>query len=210
MLFLLAFIRRLPLRQIGGIVAAVSLDGLAAQFPDPCADCVQKKPVMAHHKDRAPIGFQVGFQPSHGFQIQMVGWLVQNQQVRAFQQQPGQTQPGLFPAGKDPRRFCPCVSGKAHAAQDLSDLHIHMIGIHGVNDGGTLRDFISQQRVRRDSHPVLEFLHLLHRLRGGGKCLLHGLVDVVAGVQYGILFQIPAGDAAGKGRRAAVRLGLSA
>ena len=85
-----------------------------------------------------------------------------------------------------------------------------MIGIHGVNDGGTLRDFVRQQGVRRDSHPVLEFLHPLHRLRCRGKRLLHGLINIMAWIQHGILFQIPAGNAAGKGRRAAVRLGLPA
>ena len=83
--FLLTLVRRLTLRQIGRIIAPVGLNGFAPQFPDLCTDCVKEIPVMADYQDRPPVGLEIFFQPIHCLNVQMVGGLVQNQQVRALQ-----------------------------------------------------------------------------------------------------------------------------
>ena len=88
---------------------------------------------MADHQHCAAVGFQIGFQPVHRFQIQMVGGFVQNQNVRAFQQQAGQAQAGLLAAGKHPGLFLPGICREAHAVEHLFDLGIHIIGIHGID-----------------------------------------------------------------------------
>ena len=113
--FLLAFVGGFALGQIRRVVAPVGLDGLAAQLPDAGADGVQKVPVMADDQHRAAVGFEVIFQPFHRFKVQMVGGLIQDQQIWALQQQAGQAQAGLLTARKHPGQLTPGFRREAHA-----------------------------------------------------------------------------------------------
>ena len=67
-------------------------------FEDPVDDLVEEVPVVGNHHDGAFVAGQVLLQPFQGSDVQMVGGLVQHQQVRLFQQQGGQGQAGALPS----------------------------------------------------------------------------------------------------------------
>ena len=61
---------------------------------------IQKIPVVGHDEHRPPEALEIFLQPLDGIHVQMVGRLVQQQQIRSGEHQPGQIDPGLLPAGK--------------------------------------------------------------------------------------------------------------
>ena len=56
-------------------------------------DCVQKLAVVADHDHGALVALEPGLQPDQGVQVQVVGGLVEQQQVRGAHQRAGQLQP---------------------------------------------------------------------------------------------------------------------
>ena len=60
---------------------------------------------MGYQNHGSPEFSKIGFQPADHFLVQMVGRLVQNQDIRRKQQSPRQGHPFLLPAGQglDPR-----------------------------------------------------------------------------------------------------------
>ena len=200
MLFLQALVRCFALGQVGGVVAAVGGDGFAAQLPDTGTDRIQEVAVMADHQHCAAVGFQIGFQPVHRFQIQMVGGFVQNQNVRAFQQQAGQAQAGLLAAGKHPGLFLPGICREAHAVEHLFDLGIHIIGIHGIDHCVAGCDLIRNSRVVVVScQLLLQGLQLRHGVKRRLERKAHGFVNVFLRVKMTRLFQVAAGCPRRKG-----------
>ena len=55
---------------------------------------------MGNGDHRAPEGADILLQPFGGVEVQVVGGLVQQQNVRVLQDQSSQVHPGLFPAGE--------------------------------------------------------------------------------------------------------------
>ena len=211
MQFLLALVGGFALGQIGRVVAAVGLDGLAAQLPDAGADGVQKIAVMADDQHRAAVGLEVIFQPFHGFQVQVVGRLVQDQQIRTLQQQTGQAQTSLLTAGKDARQFDPGIHREAHTVEHLFDLGVHIISVHGIHDGGAVGDFLGQGCVMRVcSQAALQVVHLLHGVQRRGEGQFHRGVNVQRGGQARVLLQIATGHAGAKGSIACIGQALAA
>ena len=88
------------LRHIGRVVAVVAFRGAQQQLTHAVAHVIHEVPVMANQQHRAPIGAEIILQPGNGLQVQMVGRLVQQQQIRLRQQHPCQTKPGTLTAGK--------------------------------------------------------------------------------------------------------------
>ncbi len=69
-------------------VVALPGDTVAAiQLQNPAGHVVQKVAVVGHGDDRALVVAQVAFQPGHRLGVEVVGRLVQQQDVRLFQQQ---------------------------------------------------------------------------------------------------------------------------
>ena len=64
---------------------------------------------MGDDQNRALVMADVILQPFRGVQVQMVRRLVQEQDLRVYQDQPGQVDAGLFPAGELGEVFCPKV-----------------------------------------------------------------------------------------------------
>ena len=57
---------------------------------------------MADHQNGTGVALEVVFQPLHGGEVQMVGGLVQNKDVRLLEEELGQTETGQLTAGEDP------------------------------------------------------------------------------------------------------------
>jgi hypothetical protein len=72
----------------GGIVALPGNALPAVQLQDPLGHIVQKVAIMGHGNNGAGIALQMMLQPGDRFGVQMVGRLVEQQNVRFDQKQP--------------------------------------------------------------------------------------------------------------------------
>src|SRR6266550_699812 len=90
----------LLLHQPGRIIALVGNAPAAVEFENPTRDVVEEIAVVGDDQDRAGILPQVAFQPRYRFGVEMVGRLVQEQQVGLVEQQPAQRDPAALAAGE--------------------------------------------------------------------------------------------------------------
>ena len=78
------------LLQPGRVVALERIAAAALDLQDPAGDVVEEVAVVGHDHHRAGVVVQRVLQPGDAFGVQVVGRLVQQQQVRLLQQQPAQ------------------------------------------------------------------------------------------------------------------------
>ena len=179
------------LGQIGREVALVGGHGLEGHLPDLCTDIIEEIAVVADHQHRTGVALEVIFQPFHGGKVQVVGGLVQNEDIGLFQQQLCQAQPRQLAAGEHCNVLLPCILCKTHAGQHLFDIHVHVVAIGGVHD--ILQGIVLCQQVGvigLGSHAALQDLHLRHGIQHRGKSGAHLAVDIQRGVQLCVLLQI--------------------
>ena len=86
--------------QPGGIIPLPGNALAAVQFQDPAGHVVQEVTVMRNGNHRTLILLQMGFQPLDGFGIQVVGGLVQQEDIGLTQQQAAEGHPAPFTARK--------------------------------------------------------------------------------------------------------------
>ena len=67
--------------QIVGVVAAIGIDALIVELQYHVAHLVEEESVVGHHKDGLVAPVQIAFQPFYHFQVEMVGRLVEHQEV---------------------------------------------------------------------------------------------------------------------------------
>ena len=82
------------------IIAAVSNQPAAVKMNDIAAQQIENMAVVADNQQSAAIFFQMIFQPERSLQIQVVGRLIQQQNVRRTKQRRGQCQAHSPAAGK--------------------------------------------------------------------------------------------------------------
>jgi len=70
----------------GRVVAGVEGDAILFDVGDVVGDCVEEVTVVGDQQQGAAVVFQPGLQPDHRIQIQVVGRLVQQQQIGATHQ----------------------------------------------------------------------------------------------------------------------------
>ena len=79
--------RRAALRlQVLGVVPLVGVGAPAVQLEDPLGHVVEEVPVVSDGDDGAGVLLQVLLEPLHALRVQVVGGLVEEQQVRLLQQ----------------------------------------------------------------------------------------------------------------------------
>ena len=81
------------------ICAVIAIELTAVQFKNGIADTVQKIAVMRYHEDCPAKSGQTLFQPFDGIAVQMVGRLIQNEQVAGRCQNRSDGKPLLLSAG---------------------------------------------------------------------------------------------------------------
>ena len=82
---------------------------------------------MGNQNDREGIGLEVALQPVARLDVQVVGRLVEQQDVRFGEKQPGQGDPHLPAAGELAAFTLPVRGEKTQAAQDIAHLRFHGI-----------------------------------------------------------------------------------
>ena len=147
-------------------------------------------------------------QPDGGVEVQVVGGLVQKEDLSVHQDEAGQVDPGLFPAGEVGERLGPEGLVDAQAGADLLQAGLYLVPAAGLEGG--LEAVIPGQQVRVAGGQLggegLHLpLHLLQVVEGGAQHVLH---SVPSGVD-GDLGDEPQALARGQGNGAAVGLLLA-
>ena len=73
----------------------------AVNLADPLGDVVEEVPVVGDNEDGARIGLEVALEPVHALGIEVVGGLVEQQEVGRLQQQLAQGDPATLSSGED-------------------------------------------------------------------------------------------------------------
>ena len=82
-----------------GRVVALPRDSVAAvEFEDPAGDVVEEVAVVGHRDDGALIVLEMALEPSHREGVEVIGGLVEEQDVGLLDQQPAQGDPASFTA----------------------------------------------------------------------------------------------------------------
>ena len=87
-----------------GVIPLVVPDAAVLKLDSPPGDLVQEVTVVGNDNICAAIVVQESLQPLNGLNIQMVGWLVQQQQIRIGKQQLRQLELGLLTAAEHRNR----------------------------------------------------------------------------------------------------------
>ncbi len=151
------------LLQVGRVVALVGVGAAAVEFEDPLGDVVQEVPVVGDGQDRALVLGEVLFEPLHALGVEVVGRLVEQQQVGLGQQQLAQRDAAALTAGQVGDRLV--GRRAAQRVHRLLELGVDVPRVGGVQ-------------------LLLQLAHLLHQLVGvvGG----HQLGDLVVPVELGL------------------------
>ena len=87
---------RLFLLEPGGVVALPGDARTAVELENPAGHVVEEVAVVGHRDDRAGVHLQRPFQPGHGLGVEMVGGLVQEEQVGFGKEQAAERDPPSF------------------------------------------------------------------------------------------------------------------
>ena len=159
---------------IEGVVAGVELRLSVLDFRHPFDHFVQKPAVVGDGQHRALEPLQIALQPLGGVQIQVVGGLVQQEDVGVLQYEPCQVDSGLFPAGQRVKGARAHIGPDAQAVANLVQPGLGVVSTPGLKSGGEL--------VVPGHH--LGVVPVGHFRRQLGKLRLHGVEGGEGRVQH--------------------------
>ncbi len=190
--FLLVLQPVLFLLQPGRIIALPGNALVAVQFQDPARDVVEEVAVVRDGDDGPLVFLQVVFQPSYGFGVQMVGRLVQQQNIGFLQEQAAERNAAPLSAGQNfygriARRAAQSVHGHLQARVDVPGVErVHFFLQRGLPvhqfGHGLLGHFFGEFFV--DGVVFVDHIH------GGLNALFHNPADGFVFVQPRLLLQI--------------------
>ena len=143
----------LLLLEPGGVVAFPRDADAVIEFQNPAGDVVQEVAVVGDGDHRARILLEMVLQPRHGLGVQVVGRLVEQQDVGLLQQEPAQGHAPLLAAGEN--------ADQRIARRAAQGVHRHFqtrVDIPGVQ----MIDLLLQLAL-----PLQELVHLVVRHRLG-------------------------------------------
>ena len=123
---------------IKAVISGVKLRFSLLNLHHPPDHLVQKVAVVGDGQDGALEPFQILLQPLGGPQVQVVGGLVQKEDVGVLQDEPGQVDPGLLPAGQLVEGPLPHFLGNRQAVAHLIFIGVSLIAAPGLKGGGQL------------------------------------------------------------------------
>ena len=145
--------------EVGGVVALVGEGAAAVELEDPLGDVVQEVPVVGDRDDGTRVLLQVLLEPEDGLGVQVVGGLVEQQQVGLLEQELAQGDPASLATGE---------AGDVRVGRRAAE-RVHRLLELAVEVPGVLVVDL-----------LLELAHLLHELVGVvGRQLLGDLVVLV-------------------------------
>ena len=135
---------RLLLLEPGGVVALPGDARAAVELEDPAGHVVEEVAVVGHGHDRARVHLERPLEPGHGLGVEVVGRLVEQEQVGLGQQQPAQGHPPSLA----PRERAHVGVARREAERVHGDLEgaVELPGAGGV-DLGLQLGLLGEQRV---------------------------------------------------------------
>ncbi|EFK95644.1 conserved hypothetical protein, partial [sediment metagenome] len=91
---------RLLLVQPARVVALEGETAAVVELQDPGRDVVEEVAVVGHQHDGAVVLLQVVLEPGHRLGVEVIGRLVEQQQVRSLEQQPAEGHAALLASGE--------------------------------------------------------------------------------------------------------------
>ena len=153
------------LLQVGRVVALVGVEPAAVDLGDPLGDVVEEVPVVGDGEDGAGVAREVLLEPQHRLGVEVVGGLVEQQQVGLLQQQLAQRDAAALATGEHGD-----VGVRRRAAQ----------GVHRLLELGVEVPRVGVVDV------LLELAHLLEQRVVVGVGLGHLGGDLVVAVELGL------------------------
>ena len=165
---------------VEAIVAGVELRLAVFNLDHSGHGAIQKIAVMGNGHHRPPELLDVIFQPLCGMEIQMVGWLVQQQDIRILQNQTAQIHPRLFSAGELVKQAAPHIAGDGQAVGHLADSHVGVVSAEHLKPFGKTAIALQKRRSRLPCrHAACQFLHFsgqrVQPPKGGTQHIIHGV-----------------------------------
>ena len=174
------------------VIALVGNALASVEFENPSRHVVEEVAVVRHTQHRALVLFEVLLQPIDGFRVEVVGRLVQQQDVRLLKQQATQGHPtALSPTQLRNLlvvwRAAKSVHGNAQLGVELPRVE----GIDFVLDGRlTVHELLHFVRIVEDFlvHELhVDLLVLLQHVHNFLRALLHDFADCLGFVQFRLL-----------------------
>ena len=137
---------------VGAVVAAERRQLPVAQLPDAVDRGVEEGTVVRRDEQRTRPAAQVLLEPFEGVEVEVIGRLVEEEQVRIGDDQPCQRRPRLLSARQRRRRLRPFVTGEAEPAQRALDALVERVAAEDLV-------LVQQLRVGVIGHTLLA----LHR-----------------------------------------------
>jgi len=192
----------LALGDVVAVIAAVDLHPAEGHLPDGRDHAIHEVAVVADGQHRAVEGLEEALQPFHRVDVQMVGRLVQDEQVGRFQQQAAQQGAGALPAGESGQRALVLVRAEAQASQHHLNaaLILKAAGVLVTLLEGAV-GFDQGAVIRPADHLVLQPGQARFHLPQGAEDAQHLLVERVIAGQLRALRQEADAQAAGAGDR---------
>ena len=141
---------------------------------------------MGDHQHRAPEAPDILLQPLRGVKVQVVGGLVQQQDIRVLQNETAQVDPGLLAAGETGELLLPHGLGDGQAVGHLVDGHVRVVSAEGLES--LVQSAVPPQDGRvalSRRHSGGQFLHLRRQIvepgEGGAQHILHRIALGVHG-----------------------------
>ena len=144
---------------------------------------------MGDQQQCALIVFQVILQPHHRLEVQVVGRLVQNQQVRFFQQQPCDGKPCFLTAAEAGDDAGVVFPSESHTVQYRANLHVDLVAVVRLEPRLQPVVFLGDREVA-GLHLFLQGVHFLLRIQERLEHASHFLPDGTLPIQPAHLLQI--------------------
>ena len=125
-------------------------------------------------------------QPLGGVEVQVVGGLVQQQNVRVLQDEAAQVHPGLLPAGEAVEQLGPLAVRNGQAVCDLVHRHVGVVAAEGLEPLAEGAVPLQNGGIALPGgHPGLQGPHLLRQAlqpgKGGAQHVLHRVAGGIDG-----------------------------
>ena len=198
----------LALAQVVGVVARIGGEAAVLDGRHVGDAGVHEGAVVAHEEHGAVIGSQEVLEPLDALEVEVVGGLVQKEQVGMAKQELGERNAHLPAAGEISRGLVKVLDGKAQAAQDLACTGIQLVAAETLEAvlgvAVVLKQAVQLGTGLRGRDLCLELgytaLPALHLVRGVNNLLKGGLLAI----DLGLLLQVANGCVLGKGDGALV------
>ena len=189
----------LLLVQPGGIVALPGDAPAAVELENPARDVVEEVAIVRDRDDGAGIVVQEPFEPGDRFGVQMIGRLVEQQQVRPAQQETAESDPAPLAARQ--RRHIGVAGRAAHRVHRDLDLAIDIPGVRRVDpflERALLLDQgVHRLLVQRLGEPRAHLLETRQQVADPGDALDDVLLNGLRGVERRFLRQMAHADRIG-------------